>query len=112
MPNAAAAAFGENAKRKPPNLEKGPDLSAHDAEKVSLVRGYLGEVAKVAHLPPCDDWLLARVLDICYAVHVSVIFDVIRDLIRRRRLENVQSWGLVPLLLQNYFKPQAAARGA
>jgi hypothetical protein len=71
-----------------------------------LMLNYWG---RTCHLPPVDDRMLGRLMDLAAGAPAPNVHEILKDLFRRDRLHDVRSWGLFPVLLEPWFERQAAA---
>jgi DNA-binding Lrp family transcriptional regulator len=104
-----AAAAKTNAKtpnqRKPQKRAMSrADFSAYDAWTVEEYRVMLRWHAPHLHLPPTDDAIVKQVLDATGGAHPNEAHKVLLELHKRHRFETIQSWGLVPVVLGDWFK--------
>jgi hypothetical protein len=97
-PNAAAAAKKKDP-RKPPAQAVMVDWSAYDPDLIQDWRLMLDYWGRSCKLPPVDDGMLHQLLDLTKGAAAPAIHEMLKQLFRRGRLDDVRSWGLFPLLL-------------
>jgi hypothetical protein len=88
--------------RKPP--AQAIDWGFYQPDQVTAVREMIRQVGQPYGLPPPDDRLVRRALDVCGGASVDEIYQALRALCRARRFEGMRSWGLMPMVLAGVFR--------
>lgn len=96
--------------KKPERKQPATDDSPHQApqarsaphapEAVRLIRESLKELARQIALPPPDDGIVLRVLDAGHGMEAREIHEMLVMLWKRQKFRNMQSWGLVPIVVE------------
>jgi len=80
------------------------DFAPHSAESVAALRDSLGQLAREVALPAPDDAMLLRVLDAAHGADGKEIHARLVHLFRRGRFKNMNSWGLLPLIVAQWSR--------
>jgi hypothetical protein len=88
----------EPLERKPP-ARAAPNSWPHSDEAVALIRESLAELARELHRPPPDDDIIRRVLDAGNGVSADAIHWLLVSLHRKRKFDDMRSWGLLPVVI-------------
>jgi len=100
--------FAAAKKTQDPTDERKPagrviDFWPYSPENVGAVRDSLCKLAREIRLPDPDDGLVRQVLDAGRGASGSAIHETLVGLFRRGKFRNIQSWGLVPVVLEPWF---------
>jgi hypothetical protein len=78
------------------------DFWPHKLEDVSILRESLSELGKQCGLPPPDDEIIRRILDAGRGADGRAIHGLLVALSHRQKFRDMRSWGLLPLLVEQY----------
>jgi len=73
-------------------------------EDVALIRSLLNELAKQIGMPPPDDGIVRRVLDVGRGASGERIHGILVALWRRNKFRSMYSWGFVPLVVGQWIR--------
>ena len=90
------------AAKKPPTQANG--YTSAEVEDWRLMLNWHG---RLCQLPPVDDGMLYRLMNLTRGSPAPKVHNLLKDLLRNR-LDSVRSWGLFPLVLEPWFKNRRA----
>jgi hypothetical protein len=89
-------------RERPKARARPTDWWPHKAPDVAVVVQSLRSLGEVVGLPPPDDGLVRQVLDAGRGATGDQIHSLLHGLWKRERFRNIRSWGLVPILVEQW----------
>lgn len=76
----------------------------HADADIDVVRDSLLQLAREMNMPPPDDGIVRKVLDKSHGASGDAIHAALVATYKRRKFQSMKSWGLVPIIMADYFR--------